>query len=247
MKVPTPARPLRGLSANRTFPFSSCIHGAEGNGRGAVQVPVLFVCQTSPYRDLGCDVYDLARDARSYSGDLPVIAHPPCRAWGRYKSVAKPRPGEKDLSPWAVNLVRSVGGVVEHPISSSLWPFMGCASWGVRDQWGGVLVPVAQSSYGHQAQKLTGLYIVGFDVPTIADPLPGVRPLESMHREARERTPEPFARFLISILLSKNAEGNGRGGFPLAGGTAHGAAGAQLSAAPLGNHGETLQTRRTTA
>lgn len=43
-----------------------------------VMVAVLFARSNSVYKSMpGCDVFDLERDARTYSGNSPVIAHPP--------------------------------------------------------------------------------------------------------------------------------------------------------------------------
>lgn len=74
-------------------------------------VAVLFARSDSNYKTMpGCDVYDIDRDARTFAGGLPVIGHPPCRAWGRLRQFAKVRPDEKALAPWAVEQVRAWGG-----------------------------------------------------------------------------------------------------------------------------------------
>jgi len=87
-----------------------------------MRVAVLFARADSNYKLIpGCDVWDRERDARNWPGGAPVIAHPPCRAWGRLRQFAKPRDGEKELAPLAVAHVRHWGGVLEHPASSSLW------------------------------------------------------------------------------------------------------------------------------
>ena len=71
-------------------------------------VAVLFARSDSIYKALpGCDVYDIERDARRWPGGAPVVAHPPCRAWGRLRAFAKPRHDEKDLARWAVAQVRN--------------------------------------------------------------------------------------------------------------------------------------------
>ena len=42
-----------------------------------VTVAVLFAREDSHYKTLPqCDVYDMARDARTYDGPHPVVAHP---------------------------------------------------------------------------------------------------------------------------------------------------------------------------
>ena len=62
-------------------------------------IAVLFARNDSRYKQLeGYDVYDIDRDARNYNGTNPVIAHPPCRAWGRLSHMANPRPDEKDFT-----------------------------------------------------------------------------------------------------------------------------------------------------
>lgn len=74
------------------------------------EVAVLFARQDSNYKSMPvCDVYDIDRDARTFPGGLPVVAHPPCRTWGRLRQFAKGRPDEKTLGPWAVEQVRSWG------------------------------------------------------------------------------------------------------------------------------------------
>jgi hypothetical protein len=168
-----------------------------------VGVAVLFARSNSVYKSIpGCDVWDAERDARNWQGGMPVVAHPPCRAWGRFSWAAKPRPDERALAPWAIDQVRAHGGVVEHPIGSALWDAVGCLGYGMRDRFGGVLVPVLQSWWGHRAPKETGLYIVG-PVPEFPyDDTPATGRIENMGQAERERTPEPFARFLVYLAES---------------------------------------------
>lgn len=154
-------------------------------------VAALFVCRSSPYWALGVDCFDLARDARSFAGLGRVICHPPCRAWGRYKAVAKPRLGEADLALWALDLVRRNGGVLEHPASSGLWRFL---------QPGETSLLVRQCDFGHRAEKLTRLFYARMPpVPA----LPAARggplvPVEYMCRQERERTPPELAAWLVN-------------------------------------------------
>ena len=122
---------------------------------------VLFARADSVYKTLDCDVWDIERDARNYSGNAPVVAHPPCRAWGQLRHMAKPREDEKELAVFAVEAVRRCGGVLEHPAKSTLWDHCKLPQAGEIDIYGGYTFPIQQFDFGHRAQKKTFLYIVG--------------------------------------------------------------------------------------
>lgn len=135
------------------------------------QIAVLFARADSIYKALpGTDVYDAERDARTWAGGSPVVAHPPCRTWGTLSHLFKHPPGERDLAPWAIAQVRRSGGVLEHPSKSRLWPELGLPAIGARDAYGGWTMAIKQSDFGHRAEKKTRLYIVGCeprDVPPV--------------------------------------------------------------------------------
>lgn len=127
-----------------------------------MNVAVLFARSDSVYKGFDlADVWDVDRDARSYRGNYPVVAHPPCRAWGRLRGLANPRPDEKNLALFAVESVRRFGGVLEHPAGSTLWEAASLPRPGERDQFGGYTWPICQQDFGHRARKATWLYIVG--------------------------------------------------------------------------------------
>lgn len=184
-------------------------------------VAVLFARTDSVYKTLpGCDVWDIDRDARKYSGDWPVVAHPPCRAWGRLSHMAKPRADEKELALFAANKVRFRGGVLEHPAFSKLWNVAALALPvpGERDVFGGWTLPIHQHWWGHRAEKATWLYIVGCP-PADIPPMPivlgrapmvvstsgrrkdgsrhGVRP--EIPDAEREHTPLALAEWLVEL------------------------------------------------
>lgn len=179
-------------------------------------VPVLFAHRKSIYKTIqDCDVWDIDRDARNYSGDLPLIAHPPCRAWGGLRQFSKPRPDEKDLAVFAVGIIQKNGGVLEHPRGSHLWHHCGLPRPGLRDKFGGFTLQVEQHWWGHKARKATWLYITGCDprdVPAI--PLcftepeyvvapsrrPGRAPCKHLPKSLREHTPIDFALWLIELV-----------------------------------------------
>jgi len=47
----------------------------------------LYCRELGPLRDIDC--WDAGRDARRYEGPHPVVAHPPCKHWGRLAYLAK--------------------------------------------------------------------------------------------------------------------------------------------------------------
>lgn len=182
----------------------------------AATVAVLFARVDSIYKTLpDLDVWDIERDARNYRGSLPVVAHPPCRAWGRLRQMAKPREDEKDLAIFTIAQVRRVGGVLEHPDASSLWRTAGLPRPGQRDTFGGWTLPVHQFWFGHRARKATWLYIVGIEpqaipaIPLVLGEAPMVIGLWSgrdrltcrkgVLKIEREATPQAFAEWLTTL------------------------------------------------
>jgi hypothetical protein len=175
--------------------------------RGVKRVAVLFARTDSVYKTFSfCDVFDIDRDARTWPGGNPVIVHPPCRAWGRLRSFSRPAPGERDLGFFAVAQVRKNGGVLEHPVTSLLWREAGLPAPGAGvDEFGGWSMSVPQFWFGHLADKLTWLYVVGCD-PSRVPALPFVLgqasiKVDHMSHAEREKTPEKFAVWLCDLAL----------------------------------------------
>lgn len=172
----------------------------------APAVAVLYARRDSTYKTIpGVDVWDEDRDARKWPGGSPLVAHPPCRLWGRLAQFAKARDEEEErnLAISAVWAIRQFGGVLEHPATSKLWPTMGLPAPGQRDGWGGYTLPILQSWWGHRAPKATNLYIVGVkpaDLPPIPYQLgtPAGR-VENMCRAEREHTPPELAQWLVQV------------------------------------------------
>lgn len=183
-------------------------------------IAVLFARRDSIYKSLpDCDVWDIERDARNWPGGCPVVAHPPCRAWGTLAQFASPRPGEKELAIWSVEQVRTWGGVLEHPCRSRLWPVAGLPAPGQKDQWGGWTLPILQWWWGHRAEKATRLYICGcepHEIPPIPYRIGEAECMVSGDRRKsgkpglsqnnRERTPPALAEWLVTLarLCGKN-------------------------------------------
>ncbi len=130
---------------------------------------MLFAAPKSVYFSVtGVDVYDEERDALTWRGGCPVVAHPPCRSWSRLRAFSVAPPAERELAVWAVDQVRLWGGVLEHPASSALWDSLELpkpsqeARFRPRcDRYGGWSLCVDQFWWGHRARKRTWLYICG--------------------------------------------------------------------------------------
>jgi hypothetical protein len=186
-------------------------------------VSVLFARADSNYKTLdGVDVWDAERDARNWPGGNPVVAHPPCRAWGVLKHMAKPRPGERELALFAIEQVRKWGGALEHPAGSELWAQLQIPELCLfTDSWGGYTVMVDQFDFGHVAHKPTKVYVCGctpdnlpvmpkrrneIAAKSITGQVPGTR--RCTQRE-REYTPARFAQWLVAV--ARRCSGFARG------------------------------------
>ena len=178
-----------------------------------MKAAVLFARSDSVYKKIeGLDVYDIERDARSFCSSLPVIAHPPCRAWGRLRHFAKPRDDEKDLAFFAVEQIKKNGGVLEHPEFSTLWRAACLPLPGERDDLGGYTLPISQHWWGHRARKNTWLYILGVenrdlpDVPMVLGDASHVirggrdRKKPQVTHAEREHTPIDLALWLVDLV-----------------------------------------------
>ncbi len=94
-------------------------------------------------------------DANLYEGPWPVICHPPCGPWGKYK--AKSHESKADGIK-AIEIAHRWGGVVEHPLGSLLFKEHG--------RKGAEIEVIDQSDFGHQARKQTILYWVKPEIAT---------------------------------------------------------------------------------
>jgi len=198
-------------------------------------VAALFVAKRGPYIGLeGVDPWDIDRDARTYAGPHPIVAHPPCSRWCRLAGLVEHRWGhavgdDGGCFEAALLAVRTWGGVLEHPAWTLAWPAFdlpapALGGWQQSLLDGSWVCEVAQSAYGHRATKATWLYYVGDRPPPALD---WSRPKGAMavgyasrrgdgswfrcnqkrmpKREA-SRTPLPFRDLLIRIARGARAQ-----------------------------------------
>lgn len=168
-------------------------------------VAVLCAQNRSVYRLIGgVEIYDQTRDARTFPGGVPVVAHPPCRAWSAYCAhQSKPAVGEKELGLWCADQVRQCGGILEKPAHSRLFeaarlPLPGWAARG--DSWS---IEVMQVWWGFPQLKKTWLYFSKINPAQVNWPLRlhgqggDKRTWQLLSKESRSRTPLPMAQWLV--------------------------------------------------
>lgn len=143
------------------------------------KIAALYVETNGGYFGLeGVEPWDLSRDARSYAGPYPVVAHPPCQRWGRFATGSTRKPGQYRVGEdggcfaAALTAVRNYGGVLEHPKDSLAWDYFGIMppgsmGWSRADSFGGWTCQVEQGHYGHFSRKPTWLYAVGIEPPSL--------------------------------------------------------------------------------
>lgn len=178
-------------------------------------VAALFVRADSVYKTMpGVDAWDIDRDARRWPGGASVVAHPDCGPWAKLRQFCKLPPERAALAPLAVELVQRWGGVLEHPAESTLWAHCGLPLPGrAPDRFGGWTAQIRQCDWGHKAEKLTWLYIVGChpddlpDMPPPSEPTGLIKPQRGIPRDGRkivtkaerEHTPPPLAVWLVDV------------------------------------------------
>lgn len=197
-------------------------------------IAALFVERDGVYYGLpNVDPWDEARDARTYEGPWPVVAHPPCARWSvlwpLVKAATGIEPGDDGgCFEAALNAVRTWGGVLEHPALSLAWtrfrlPKPARQGWSTTFDDPGWATEVSQAAYGHRARKRTWLYYVGPSPPSLRWnepataakvsgfkhlPTGGYIPDESRRVRTREAqaTPPSFRDALIAMAESARRE-----------------------------------------
>jgi len=187
----------------------------SATGGGMRPVSALYVdVERGPYARMpDVDAWGIERDARTYAGPHPVVAHPPCERWGNLFAFDGPtysgKLGDDDgCFAAAVASVRRFGGVIEHPAGSRAWQAFSLPPPGAWGVWRGAdslgySVRVEQGHFGFPAPKATLLWafrVPRSKLPTRQGGRSGApKRVEFMAREARHITPPAFAELLVSI------------------------------------------------
>lgn len=160
-----------------------------------MKIAILCANENSIYKTIpGLEVYDINRDAYTYKGTDPIIAHPPCAQWSRLKAFAKINNKEKNLAYYCLDKIHENGiGILEHPMGSSFFKEAGI----VKN-----LYSVDQYWFGFPARKRTYLYF--YRCKPIKFPLKFdaiETDVQKMKYESRSTTTEKFALWLIECIL----------------------------------------------
>jgi hypothetical protein len=143
-----------------------------------VTVAALYVDPNGAYANLpDVEVWDEERDARTYAGPWPVVAHPPCARWCALAPLNRAMHGyeigdDDGCFEAALRAVETWGGILEHPAYSYAWDRFGLPrplrfGWAQNFERPGCTAEISQSAYGHPARKRTWLYYVGPTPPAL--------------------------------------------------------------------------------
>lgn len=172
-------------------------------------VAALYVDRLGPYPKLVEHWWDEKRDARTYAGPWPVVAHPPCGPWSALRHLHT-KPEERALGLLAIEQVQRFGGVLEQPARSKLFEHLSGP---------GFLFTVDQVSWGHVARKPTWLWFVNVPADSVwSSARSGGQPthwcsggrnnqsggsvppgIKVCSAQQRRRTPIAFAEWLLSL------------------------------------------------
>jgi hypothetical protein len=200
-----------------------------------VKVAALYVDPRGPYPKMpGVECWDEARDARTYPGPHPVVAHPPCARWCRLAKFVETQYGHRvgddgGMFGSALAAVRRWGGVLEHPAETLAFAAFDIPHPNRRGGWqrtmrGEWVCQVAQGAYGHPNPKKTWLVLVGGEPPETDWGVPELPPMRSYtagkgRLTGRDRitgegkshiTPQPFADFLVALARGVKRRGLSR-------------------------------------
>lgn len=185
---------------------------------GLRTIAALCVSRRSVYHAMpGVEAYHAERDARTFSGGMPVVAHPPCRTWSafcRQQVTAGPdvQKQEQELGLWCVGQVREWGGILEQPAKSHLWAAAGLPGPGDMSDDNSWSLECWQAWWGYSVRKATWLYFRGIsaadvDVPLRLHPAGGDRrAVQLMSHAQRSATVPAFAEWLVAHARKSSME-----------------------------------------
>ncbi len=158
-----------------------------------MNIAVLCASEDSIYKKYpGLNVFDKKRDARTFTGQERVIAHPPCQQWSRLRMFSKDNKEEKELAFFCLEKVEKNGGVLEHPAGSSFFKEAGIFN---------KVVSVDQFWFGFPARKRTYLYFVDCKPKSFPISFHAIeKKVSELSQKKRSETTAQFAEWLINCV-----------------------------------------------
>jgi len=161
-------------------------------------INVLFTNKFSIYDILNCNTYNEDRNALTFSKNIPAIYHPPCRLFSRLKTFSKADKSEKELAFWSIEKVNKYGGLIEHPLGSSLFKESGIK---LNDD---NHIIIKLSNFGFEAEKKTIIYFNGIEkneLPLLPyNNRPVKKTIPQLSYKKRANTPFCCAIYLIELI-----------------------------------------------
>lgn len=160
-------------------------------------VSVLCVAENSNYFQYDLDLWTKQRNAYNFNSNNPIIAHPPCAQWSRLKGLANYNELEKQLGSFCYEKIISNGGILEHPLESSLWKYLNIKP----------TVNCQLNWFGFPAVKKTGLFIYGyeplpppFNLDAIQCAIGGSKNYKELPKKMRDKTPISMIDYFLKTL-----------------------------------------------
>lgn len=162
-------------------------------------ISILCAQHNSNYFNIeGLDIWTQERNAYNYTGNNPIIAHPPCAQWSRLHKFAKENKNEKELALHCWDLVNKNGGILEHPSGSHLFKYVGADTKKI--------LLVNQYWWGFPARKKTLLYF--HNVEPLSHPIRfefGRKSINDIRYDKRSLMTLDFCQWLVNCVQVSNS------------------------------------------
>lgn len=159
-------------------------------------ITVLCCHSRSVYKKLGVNCYDQKRDALTYSGYSPIIAHPPCRSFSRLHGFVsiENKIRDHEIADHCITLLRRNGGILEQPARSTMKKVFDLGQPYYIDQYW----------FGLPFSKPTWLWTFNCelnDLPLMLNPVRNTRKtMANMSSQQRSYTTVEMATWLIDSI-----------------------------------------------
>lgn len=162
---------------------------------GAGVISVLCADSKSNYYKIPyLDIWDKERDVYNYTGKNQVIAHPPCQQWSRLRKFAKIDDKEKNLALLCWDIVNENGGILEHPMGSNLFKYVGADYKKIHS--------VNQHWWGFPCKKTTYLYVHNVELLPYNLNFNAIeKTVDKLNTRMRSRQTLAFCEYLVNSIL----------------------------------------------